>query len=373
MITAAQSQHHGAVQATRVLVLRGGPSAERDVSLASGGGVAAACRRLGHSVTEADVVPSDLSALDLPADVIFPVLHGQFGEDGQLQAILESRNLRYVGSDSAASSLAMDKDAAKRAWRTAGLPTADWACLDLRCESVRLPANFPPPYVLKPTTEGSSIGVRMCDTAAEVQAAAGELAARYSRAILERRLTGPELTVGILGETALPVIQVKPACGFFDYEAKYCRTDTTFLLKPEIDDALYRTTQATALTAFRALGCRDYARVDLIADLRDGPQLLEINTIPGFTDHSLLPKAAAAAGISFDNLAAMLLDMAPAPLTHTVLALLSHFRDCPPPHPRVSFMPVTLSRIAALRRKLRSPFPCHTRTRWSWAVRSQSL
>jgi D-alanine-D-alanine ligase len=294
----------------RVLVLRGGPSAERDVSLASGAAVAAACRRLGHAVTEADIGPDDLSALDVPADVVFPVLHGQFGEDGQLQAILEHRGLCYVGCDAASSRVAIDKDASKRAWRAAGLPTADWVCLDLECPTDGLCNNLAPPYVVKPVDEGSSVGVRMCDSAESLQDCLQELAARHRRVMVERRLSGPELTAGILGELTLPVIQVKPAAGFYDYEAKYVRTDTAYLLEPEVDEATCRRVQEIALAAFRVLGCRDISRVDFIVDQREGPQILEINTLPGFTDHSLLPKAAAKVGIGFDKLVATLLDMA---------------------------------------------------------------
>jgi D-alanine-D-alanine ligase len=291
-------------------VLRGGPSAERDVSLAGGAAVAAACRRLGHRVTEADIGPSNLAALDAPAEVVFPVLHGPFGEDGRLQAILEARGLCYVGSNSAASRLAMDKDAAKHAWRAAGLPTADWTCVNVGCPTLALPEDFSPPYVLKPVCEGSSIGVHFCDSTGQLQAAVQELRGRYDRAIVERRLMGPELTVGILGGAALPVIQIKPAEGFYDYQAKYHRNDTAYLFEPEVDRPTYQAVQELAGRAFRALGCRDYGRVDLIVDGRQGPQLLEINTIPGFTDHSLLPKAAAEAGMNFDTLVAALLEMA---------------------------------------------------------------
>ena len=294
----------------RVTVLRGGPSAERDVSLAGGAAVAAACRRLGHAVTEADVGPDDLSALDVPADVVFAVLHGRFGEDGQLQAILQQRQLCFVGSDAAASRLAIDKDASKRAWRVAGLPTADWWCLDPGCPTDDLGEAPAPPCVLKPLDEGSSIGVRMCDSAEQLRASLQELAARHRRVLVERRLFGPELTVGILGDVALPVIQVKPAAGFYDYEAKYLSSDTAYLLEPEVDDATCARVQQLALEAFRVVGCRDLARVDFVVDQREGPQLLEINTLPGFTDHSLVPKAAARVGLGFDKLVATLLDMA---------------------------------------------------------------
>ena len=292
----------------RVTVLRGGPSAEREVSLAGGKAVAAAIRSLGHLVTEADITPDDLSALDTPADVVFPVLHGQFGEDGELQAILEQRGLAFVGSGSEASRVSMDKDAAKRRWQAAGLPTAPWAIVTRADWSA--PDALRPPVVVKPLAEGSSIGVSVCDTEEAVGDVLSKAVAEFGRVMVERRLDGPEVTVGVLGNEPLPVIQVRPATEFYDYAAKYKRDDTAYLLVPQIDAATYQAVQQLAVRAFQALGCRDYARVDLIVDRREGPQLLEINTIPGFTDHSLLPKAAAHAGIPFGRLVEMLLAMA---------------------------------------------------------------
>lgn len=294
----------------RVTILRGGPSAERTVSLASGAAVAAACRRLGYAVTEADIGPEDLAALDHPADVVFPVLHGPFGEDGQLQAILQSRRLCYVGSDAAASRTAMDKDASKRRWQAAGLPTAAWITLDTT-SSLALPAELAPPLVVKPLTEGSSIGVSVVKSVEGLNETLRQSVERYGRVLVEKALVGPELTVGILGEEALPIIQVKPPEGlFYDFEAKYQRNDTAYVFEPDIAKETYAAVQALALAAFRALGCRDLSRVDFIVDRTGGPQLLEINTLPGFTDHSLLPKAAAHAGIRFDRLVEMLIGMA---------------------------------------------------------------
>jgi len=294
----------------RVTVLRGGPSAERSVSLEGGAAVAGAARRLGYRVTEADIGPDDLGALDIEADVVFPVLHGTFGEDGQLQAILEKRKLPYVGSDAAASRLAIDKDASKRAWQQAGLPTAPWTTVVHWGPSSTLPQGLSPPIVMKPLAEGSSIGIRVCNTPESLQTALADAVPRYGKILLEKRLFGPELTVGILAGKALPVIQVKPAAGFYDYEAKYRRDDTAYMLQPEIDQETYRLAQDLALRAFQVLGCRDFARLDLIVDRAAGPQLLEANTLPGFTSHSLLPKAAAHVGIDFDRLVAMLLEMA---------------------------------------------------------------
>lgn len=292
----------------RVTVLRGGPSAEREVSLAGGAAVAAAIRSLGHLVTEGDIAPDNLAALDVPADIIFPVLHGQFGEDGQLQAILEGRGLAFVGSGSAASQISLDKDAAKRKWRAAGLPTAAWAIVTRGDWSP--PDALQPPWVVKPIAEGSSIGISVCDTLQSLQAALPTAVAEFGRVMVERRLEGPELTVGVLGDQPLPVIQIRPATAFYDYAAKYERNDTAYLLDPHIDPATHHAVQRLAVKAFQTLGCRDLARIDFIVDRQAGPQLLEINTLPGFTDHSLLPKAAAHAGIPFAQLVERLLEMA---------------------------------------------------------------
>ena len=293
----------------RVTVLRGGPSAEREVSLAGGEAVGEACRRLGCLVHEADITPDDLSALDVAADVVFPVLHGEFGEDGQLQTILEERGMCYVGSDSVASRLAMDKDASKRTWRDAGLATAAWVCLDENSDiaAVACPA---PPVVIKPLCEGSSIGVALCGTADQLHTEARKAISEHGKILVERHLQGPELTVGILEDEALPVIEIRSAVKFYDYEAKFRRNDTQYVLEPEIDAQTYSLVGKTAATAFRAIGCRDYGRVDFIVDRNEGAQLLEINTIPGFTSHSLLPKAAAMVGVEFDQLVGRLLKMA---------------------------------------------------------------
>jgi D-alanine-D-alanine ligase len=293
-----------------IIVLRGGPSAERSVSLASGGAVADACRRLGYSVTESDIGPSDLERLDEKVDVVFPVLHGPFGEDGHLQAILEQRGISYVGSGPAASGLAMDKSACKLKWQEAGLPTAPWITVDSSKPLRGLPQQLSLPVVVKPLSEGSSIGVSICETIEGLQAEVTKAVETYGQVMIEQRLAGPELTVGILGDSALPIIQVQPAKGFYDFEAKYSRNDTAYRFDPEIDQAAYGFIQELALRAFRVLGCRDFGRVDVIVDEKDGPQLLEINTIPGFTAHSLLPKAAAQTGIGFDQLVERLVQMA---------------------------------------------------------------
>ncbi|HBO44456.1 MAG TPA: D-alanine--D-alanine ligase [Planctomycetaceae bacterium] len=289
----------------RVTVLAGGPSSEREISLESGAAVADACVRLGHDVFKADVMPNDTAALDRPCDIVFPVLHGPFGEDGTLQALLEERTLRYVGSDSAASRRCMDKHLSKQCWNDVGLPTAPWVMVSASDASAAEAVQ--PPVVVKPTGEGSSVGVVLADTMEDVRRAVEHALMRFDRILVEKRLTGREVTVGILGDRVLPIVEVRPAKGFYDFEAKYRRNDTEYIVEPDLDQTTVRQLQALALRAYRVLGCRHYGRVDLILDASAGPQLLEINTVPGFTQHSLLPKAAARVGIGFDALVGTLL------------------------------------------------------------------
>lgn len=286
----------------RVAVLRGGPDAEREVSLASGGRVLAALRRdprfeaTDHVIDRPD--PDELAALG--ADVVFPVLHGPFGEGGELQARLEAAGVPYVGCDPEASRLAMDKHATKLACREAGIPTAPWAEL-----TPGAPCPLELPLVVKPVDEGSSVGVRLCRNAAELEAARGELEAVHPRLMAEALLVGRELTVGIVLDRLLPIIEIRPREGFYDYEAKYERDDTEYVLEPELPEAVREACRTHARTAFERLGCRDLARIDFILD-DAGLWLLEANTIPGFTDHSLVPMAARHTGMEMTELCAEL-------------------------------------------------------------------
>lgn len=297
----------------KITVLRGGPSAERQVSLISGGAVARALRAGGHEVFESDIGPDDLSALDRSADVIFPVLHGTFGEDGQLQAIMERRGLRYVGSDAQASRLAMDKVAAKQAFAGAGLFVArevfirqvdfqseNDAWLDRQIESAV--KNLGLPCVVKPNFQGSSVGVVIAKSAGHAAEGIRVCLDQYGDCLIEQFIVGRELTVGILGEQTLPVLEIRPAQGFYDYQAKYQAEDTQYLFDMGLSAEDLAGIQKQALVAFKSLGCRDFGRVDVIYDALGRSWLLEVNTIPGFTDHSLLPKAAGRAGISFEEL-----------------------------------------------------------------------
>jgi D-alanine-D-alanine ligase len=306
-----------ATKALDVTVLMGGPSAEREVSLMSGAAVADALGRWGHRVCRADILPSDRSALDRDGiDGVFIALHGEFGESGEVQRLCESRQLRYTGSPPRASELAMDKAATKQIVKRAGIATPDWMIVE-QFHTPRQIASWlgelPPPVVLKPVDGGSSVDVVIARTGAERDEALEALLDKYGRIMLERFVEGRELTVGILGDEALPLLEIRPAGEFYDYRAKYADgagTEYTFDhgLGDERADAIRR----AALAAHRALGCRDMSRVDFLLDEAGAAWLLEINTIPGFTSHSLLPMAAARVGIGFGELTDRLVAMAAA-------------------------------------------------------------
>jgi len=299
------------LEKVKITVLAGGPGSERDVSLESGRAVAEALASLGHEVQTLDILPENLAALDVPADVVFPALHGEFGEDGTLQAILESRGIRYVGSGPQASALAMDKAATKRLCSRASVPTAEWQLITNENRQAAARNWSGSRVVLKPIDRGSSVDCYIVPDDLGLEEALDRLLGRYGRCLVERYVDGPELTVGILGRQALPVIQIVPRRRFYDYEAKYADDATRYLVNPPLDAALLRQVQALSLGVFEILGCRDMARVDWRVDAASQtPYLLEVNTIPGFTSHSLLPKAAAAAGIDFPRLCRILIEMA---------------------------------------------------------------
>jgi len=283
----------------KVTVLYGGPSSEREVSLVSGQAVIDGLRQAGHEVLPSDISPDDLSALDKPTDVVFPVLHGRFGEDGQLQRILEQRRLRFVGSGSRASQLGFDKVAAKQVWQQHGLATAPYRVAQNGDAGPWRPIGLP--CVIKAIDSGSSIDVFVCRTEQEAEAACRKVIAAHGRALVEKFLAGIEITCGILEERPLPLICIRTTREFYDYEAKYKGNYTEYLFDTGLPDAVQRQAQEMALAAHQVLGCRDLSRVDMIVE--DGrPVLLEINTLPGFTPKSLLPKAARHAGIEFPQL-----------------------------------------------------------------------
>lgn len=282
----------------KVTVLYGGPSAEREVSLISGNAVIEALKSMGHDVFPSDISPSDLSGLDHPCDVIFPVLHGAFGESGELQEILEQRGIPFVGSGSAASRIGMNKIESKCAWHQAGLPTPPWEVINRAAPAPTIPA----PCVVKPIDSGSSIDVRICHTQLDADLACDELLQRHPEAMVESFIEGPELTVGVLEEQPLDPIRIVTEHEFFDYDAKYRDGATKHLFELGVSDRVAQRARDLAREANRIIGCRDLARVDIMLDRTLEPHILEINTLPGFTPRSLLPEAAAHRGISFGQL-----------------------------------------------------------------------
>jgi D-alanine-D-alanine ligase len=286
----------------RITVLYGGPSSEREVSLVSGRAVIEGLRSMGHDVFGSDVSPADLSGLDHPADVIFPVLHGQCGENGELQEILEARNVPFVGSGSAASRLGMNKVATKQAWERAGLPTPAYRIIR-RGEPI---PEMPGSCVVKTVDGGSSIDVYVCKAPAELPAQANQaveqVLSRHPVALVEQFIDGPELTVGLLEEQSLAPIRIIAKREFFDYEAKYKASDTEHRFDTGLPRETIEKCRELAARANAVVGARDLARIDVMLDGANNPYLLEINTLPGFTPKSLLPEAAKHAGIEFGPL-----------------------------------------------------------------------
>lgn len=283
------------------MVLAGGPDRERPVSLLSGATAVAGLTAAGHEVRQRDIGPNDLSALDefvsWGGDVILPMLHGSWGEGGGLQRILDQRRLAYVGSRAEAADLAMDKHRSKAVFEKHGLATPPYELV-----TGGAGGNLKPPVVVKPLREGSSIDVVICGDEAELARALKGMAERYERILVERFVDGRELTVGIVGDEALPPIEIVPATTYYDYEAKYTRQDTQYRFDIDLPAEVLAGVQKAALSAHRVLGCRHLSRVDFIVDEKQQPWLLEVNTLPGFTSHSLVPKAAARAGIALPEL-----------------------------------------------------------------------
>lgn len=286
----------------RITVLYGGPSAEREVSLVSGKAVIDGLRAAGHDVFGSDISPDDLSGLDAPADVIFPVLHGQFGESGELQEILEQRGLPFVGSGSAASRLGMDKAKTKTVWERAGLPTPRWQYYAHGGGSLDSCFRIGLPCVVKAIDSGSSIDVFICKSESDRERAIEKITLRHPVVLIEQFIEGPELTVGVLEEEPLAPIRIVPKRSFFDYEAKYKASDTEHRFDTGLPVAAVEECRDLAREANRIIGARDLARIDIMLDAHDNPYLLEINTLPGFTPKSLLPEAAAHAGVGFSEL-----------------------------------------------------------------------
>ena len=315
----------------------GGTSAERDVSIASGLRIAAALRSRGHDVTSLDTArgvmdaaterellvagvqqaPPDLEALaamsqgslspslgTLPAvrqaEVVFLALHGGQGEDGTLQALFDLCGVRYTGTGQLGSALAMDKDLSKRLFRDNGVTTADWLMAPATVAEVESQLGFP--VVVKPSKQGSTVGLTLVRNPAELEPAIAEAFRYDDEVMLERFISGRELTVGILGHEALPVGEIIPKHELYDYECKYTKGMAVEEFPAKLDPAVADLVQDQAFRAFRALKLRGYARIDFRLDDSGGCFCLEANTLPGMTELSLIPQAAAAAGISFPEL-----------------------------------------------------------------------
>jgi D-alanine-D-alanine ligase len=297
------------VELLDITVLAGGPGAEREVSLSSGRAVCDALRRLGHRVELCDIEPTELSVLDRPADFVFIALHGEFGEDGALQAELDARGLRYSGSGAAASRLAMDKARSKQSFILAGVPTPPYE-LVTRAGLAGLATRIKLPVVVKPVSSGSSVDTSIARTPKALEEAANAVVAKYGKALVEKYIAGPELTVGVLGDEALPVCEIRTQREFYDYQAKYLDDNTQYLFDLDLPSELLEGVQRFSLAAHRALGCRVFSRVDCMVDAASmEPYFLEVNTIPGFTSHSLLPKAAARIGLTFDRLCQRIVEL----------------------------------------------------------------
>lgn len=297
-----------------VAVLKGGFSSERSVSLRSGAAVERGLQEAGYDILSIDVQDEDIPELDAHhIDVAFIALHGSFGEDGGLQLVLEGKGIPYVGSGVSASELAMDKVASKDVFISQGIPTAPYVVIPHReawQQHERWLKKVGFPLVVKPPREGSSVGTTIVRDPAELQHAL-EVAYRFDdEALVEKFVRGRELTVGVVDDEPLPVIEIKTGRQFYDYNAKYKAPDTDYVLEPNLGLESSIEVKVTALNAFWALGCEGFARVDLILGSDGVPYVLEINTIPGFTERSLLPKAAARHGMSFPELCSRLVRIA---------------------------------------------------------------
>lgn len=292
----------------------GGIGSEREVSIQSGTCVAEGLASAGFDVVTADIAPERLEILDDDSvDIFFPALHGEFGEDGQLQRILEDRSLAYVGSGPDASDTAFDKMAAKEAFVNAGVLTP--AALrfegnaDADMVAERL-GSVGERYVVKPIRQGSSVGVSIVSGSAEAVEAARKTCSQFGDCMIEQFIAGRELTVGVVCDEALPIIEIRPETGFYDYHAKYVDEQTGFLFDTIADEVLVSQLHRSAVNCLRVLGCRHFSRVDFILGEDNRAYALEVNTIPGFTSHSLLPKAAAKAGYSMAELCRKIVDTA---------------------------------------------------------------
>lgn len=291
---------------SNIAVMLGGPSAEREVSLRSGAAVAKALRSLGHTVSEVD--PKDTWTLPPRTDVVFLALHGTYGEDGSVQAQLDAMGIPYTGCGAESSRIAFDKVLTKQRCIERGVPTAKYAVL--KSADDPWPQHLKTPCVLKPVRQGSSVGLHFIKSPQDLSPAVADGLKYDSELILEEQVMGRETTVGILKDAALPIVEIRPKAGTYDYGNKYTVGATEYFCPAPFDPAATKRIQEAGLAAFRAVGGRDYGRVDVMVGAGDQPVVLEVNTLPGMTETSLLPKAAAAAGYSYADLCQAMVDLA---------------------------------------------------------------
>ncbi len=293
----------------KIVVLKGGPGSERAVSLATGAGVAKALRSLGAEVTEIDVEGSDFVLPD-DTELAFLALHGTFGEDGQVQQILEDRGVSYTGENVEKSRLAFDKIESKKRFSRHGVATPTWEIIHVGEQP-----TLPLPYVIKAPRQGSTVGVYIVKEASTVATDLSEAAQYDDQLLIEQFIPGRELTIGVLGDLALPVLEIIPKSGFYDFNDKYPFLNpqggggAQHVCPAEIPGELTGKIQDLALLAARSLGLEVYSRVDIMLSEQNQPSVLEINTIPGMTETSLLPDAAAVAGISYPELCRRIIEL----------------------------------------------------------------
>jgi D-alanine-D-alanine ligase len=290
-----------------ITVMLGGPSAEREVSLRTGAAVAQALRSLGHDVHELDPRTPEWT-LAPGTDVVFLALHGTYGEDGTVQKQLDALGVPYTGCDAESSRIAFDKLLTKQSCMEACVPTARFVTVS--SADAPFPKNFLPPLVVKPARQGSSVGLQFVERVEDWQRALAESLKFDSEVLVEEKIVGRETTVGILGEKVLPVVEVRPKSGSYDYQTKYTAGASEYFCPADFDAATTKRIQDAALGAFKAIGGRDYSRVDVMVRVDGSPVVLEVNTLPGMTETSLLPKAAAAAGMNYAELCQQMIDLA---------------------------------------------------------------
>lgn len=298
----------------KVAVLAGGIGSERQVSIQSGKAVSDALKSAGFKVITSDITPEKLDILeDESVDVFFPALHGEFGEDGKLQQIMDKRRLVYAGSGAEASRLAFDKLESKREFEKIGLKVTPAVTFERGLTAGMLKSKLPRNeggYVVKPARQGSSVGISIVDKPEDAIEQAKETRRRFGETMIESYIEGRETTVGVVGDKPLDIVEIKPVSEFYDYYAKYDDDKTEFAFDTINAPRLEQQIKQAAVDCFNVLGCRHFSRVDFILTEDNNYYVLEINTIPGFTSHSLLPMAAKRAGMDMPELCAKIVELA---------------------------------------------------------------